>query len=426
MANNLSSNYGKKVMPIFLKMFENKRVLSKSVDTQLLSGRIKSDTGASVYFKRPHRFRTIETSGGDISAETKNSIQSGQAAGTVQNMITVPIEWSVLEEAIELNQLEEILAPAVDEMLTTLELNLGRFMYKNLGASYGTPGEAIATWGELAKVGKFAQTLGVHSELYCAISPFTEGELADVQTGLSAGPDSFVGTAFEDATIRKNFAGMRVLSTDVLPTYTSGTLSAGANRAGAINGTPTATYVAHKDTMIQSIPVDGFGAGSDTIKAGEIVEITGKYNLSLSTREQIVGADGNPIKFRGVVTADVTLSSGAGTLLVAGPAISESDGQYNTISAALANDDVITIINPAASTVYQPNLWYAKQAIGLGSVAIPKLHSTDTRGYTRDGMSIRVSRYSDGDANTQTVRFDLLPAFACFNPFMGGQAFGVA
>lgn len=426
MANNLGSNYGKKVMPIFLKMFENKRVLSKSVDTQLIKSRIKPDTGASIYFKRPHRFRTIETPGGDISSETKNSIISGQAEGTVQNMITVPIEWSILEEAIELNQLEEILKPAVEEMLITLELNLGRFMYKNLGASYGTPGESLATWGEVAKVGKWAQTLGVHGDLCCAVSPFTEGDLAEVQTGLSAGPDSFVGNAFEDATIRKNFAGMRVLSTDVLPTYTSGSLSAGANRAGAINGTPTATYVAHKDTMIQSIPVDGFGAGSDTIKAGEIVEVTGKYNLSLSTREQIVGSDGNGVKFRGVVTEDVTLSSGAGTLLVACPAINETNGQYNTIDTALADNDVVTIINPAADTLYQPNLWYAKQAIGLGSVVIPKLHSTDTRGYTRDGMSIRVSRYSDGDANSQTVRFDLLPAFACFNPFMGGQAFGVA
>jgi hypothetical protein len=40
-------------------------------------------------------------------------------------------------------------------------------------------------------------------------------------------------------------------------------------------------------------------------------------------------------------------------------------------------------------------------------------------------MSIRITKYSDGDANTQKIRFDLLPAYATFNPFFAGQGFGV-
>jgi len=39
-------------------------------------------------------------------------------------------------------------------------------------------------------------------------------------------------------------------------------------------------------------------------------------------------------------------------------------------------------------------------------------------------MSIRISKYSSGDANSQKIRFDLLPAYACFNPMMSGQGFG--
>jgi hypothetical protein len=40
-------------------------------------------------------------------------------------------------------------------------------------------------------------------------------------------------------------------------------------------------------------------------------------------------------------------------------------------------------------------------------------------------MSIRISKYSSGDTNKQQIRFDLLPAYACFNPLMSGQGFGV-
>ena len=90
----------------------------------------------------------------------------------------------------------------------------------------------------------------------------------------------------------------------------------------------------------------------------------------------------------------------------------------------MQSGDVVTLLG-AGSTLYQPNLFYHKQAFGLGTVKLPKLYSTDTIATTSDGMSIRVSKYSDGDANTQKIRFDLLPAYATFNPFFAGQGFGV-
>ena len=66
-------------------------------------------------------------------------------------------------------------------------------------------------------------------------------------------------------------------------------------------------------------------------------------------------------------------------------------------------------------------MFFTKQAFGLGTVKLPKLYSTDTIATTSDGMSIRVSKYADGDANTQKIRFDLLPAYACFNPSVCGS-----
>ena len=139
----------------------------------------------------------------------------------------------------------------------------------------------------------------------------------------------------------------------------------------------------------------------------------------------MIDAAGANVLWTGVVVADVTLSgTGTGNIVVAGPAIYEAAGQYNTVDAAPVITDVVTL-SSAASTLYQPNLFYTKQAFGLGTVKLPKLYATDTVATTSDGMSIRVTKYSDGDSNTQKVRFDCLPAYATFNPFFAGQGFGV-
>lgn len=422
MANNLSSNITRKVARVFLDAFESSRVLTKTVDTQLLSGKFNPSSGSNVDFKRPHDYNSIRTSGGDISSSTKSDIISGKATGTVQDYFTVATEWGNVEEALELDQLDDILAPMARRIVTDLELDLGNYMLKNANLHYGAPGTVVDAWSDVAGAGALMDSIGVpmEGERYYVMNPYTTTNLSSAQNGLNAA-DGLVRTAWENAQISSNFGGLRAITSNALKTYTSGTAS---DRAGTLSAAPTATYVAHKDTMIQSLAVTGFSANA-TIKAGEIAQVTGRNRLSLSTREVILDASGNEILWSGIVTADVTLgSSGEGTLLVAGPAINEANGQYNTVDSALDSGDVITVLG-AASTVYQPNMFYHKQAFGLGTVKLPKLYSTDTIATTSDGMSIRVSKYADGDANTQKIRFDLLPAYATFNPFFAGQGFGV-
>lgn len=423
MANNFDSNISVKLMRKFLESFEANRVITKTIDTQLLAGAHGPETGDTVFIKRPTDYNTIRTSDGDVSASTKSSILTGRAKGVVQDYFTVAIDYANIDAALKADQLDQLLAPAATRIVTDLELDLCSFMYKNAGLSYGSPGTPIDAWGDVAGAGALMSAIGAPQDLnrYYVMNDFATQNLANTQAGLNAG-DMLVSDAWQNAMLSKNVGGMKVMKSNALSTYTSGSL---ADRAGAVNGVPTATYVAHKDSMIQDIAVDGFGAGADTIKAGEIVEITGKYHLSLATRKQIIGANGSPIKFRGVVTEDVTLAGGAGTLKVAGPAINEADGQYNTIDTAIADNDVITVLG-AANTVYQPALFYHKQAFGMATVKLPKLDALDTVATTKDGISIRLTKYSDGDKNLHKIRFDILPAYACFNPFFAGQGFGVA
>ena len=422
MANNLSSNITRKVARVFLDAFESSRVVSKAVNTQLLSGKFNPSTGSIVDFKRPHDYNTLRTAGGDISSPgVKSDIISGKASGVVQNYFTVATEWGNVEEALELDQLDQILAPMARRIVTDMEVDLYRYMYTNCNLSYGTPGTPVTTWSHVAAAGALMDAVGIpkDQDWNYIMNPYTRVALASAQSGLDAASD-LVKTSWEKATVTPNLAGMRVMSSNAVVGYTSGTAS---DRAGILAANPTVTYVAAKDTMTQTLSCSGFSGGA-TFKAGEIIQITGRYRLNLSTRQQMTDATGAQVLWRAVITEDATSNTaGAVTLTVAGPAIYEANGQYNTTPAAIVQNDVITVLG-AASTLYVPNMFLHKQAFGLGTVKLPKLYSTDTVATTEDGMSIRVSKYADGDANTQKIRFDLLPAYATFQPFFAGQAFG--
>jgi hypothetical protein len=164
MANNLSSNITRQLARVFLEEADHSRVLTKTVDTQLLSGRFGPSSGSTVDFKRPHDYNTIETAGGDISGSTKSDILSGKATGTVQNYITVAVDYDEVEEALELDQLDQILRPAAKRMITQLELNLGQFMINNGGFSYGDPDEAVDAWSDIAGAVAKAHSMGIPSD----------------------------------------------------------------------------------------------------------------------------------------------------------------------------------------------------------------------------------------------------------------------
>lgn len=427
MPNNLASNITRQLMRAFIPAFEKQRVLSKTVNTQLFQGKFNPSSGDYVDIKRPHQYLAKRTAGGDISALTANSIISGKATAQVQDYITVDIDWTNKEEALQLDQLETILRPAAEQCVIELETSFCDYMIKNAALSIGTPGTVIDAWSDIASQMSLMKSLGVPSmEYYSVVNPYTIQNLASAQTGLSADPSRLVQTAWENAQISSPFAGLRVVSSNSMSTWT---VSDSADQTGALSADPDATYVTHKDTMIQSLAVTGLTAAA-VVKAGDIIEFTGTGALARSyvnprTQKTIFGADGNPIKWRAVVTADATMDGGgAGTLLVAGPAIYEAAGQYNNISAALVTGDVFDILG-TASTEYQPDLFYIRDAFAIAFVKIPKLYSQDTIAVTEDGVAIRCTKYSDGDANTQKIRFDLLPAFGTLNPFWAGKGFGL-
>lgn len=424
MANNTDSNITRRVLRAFIPAMEKQRVLSKTVNTQQFAGEFTPASGDNVDIKRPHQYKAKRTTTGDISTASTNTILSGKATATVQDYITVDVDWTNKEEALSLDQLEEILKPAAEEAVTELETSFCDFMIKNAGLSYGaTALPVIDAWADIAGQMALMKSLGVPGEqLYSVINPFVTQNLAGVQYGLAPGSGDLVKTAWEKAHVAANLGGMTVLTSNSLSTWTSGSV---ATRTGTISSAPDVTYATHKDTMAQTVTLTGLTAQTGTIKAGDMVELSDVYHIHHKTRKPIFGADGAKIKFRATVKADATVTTaGTASISITGPMLYESGGQYNTVDAAPTTASTMTILG-SASTEYQPSLFYNKNAFAIATVKLPKLFSTDTVAKTEDGITLRASKYSDGDKNTQKIRIDLLPAFAQLNPFFSGKGFGL-
>lgn len=423
MANNFNSNTVEQLARTFLEKFESKRVISKAVDTQLIQGEFTPRSGGQVSVKRPHDYNAIRTAGGDISGSTKSDIIAGKATATVQEYITVATEWENIQEALESDQIDKILAPMASRAVTTLETSFAGYAMRNANLSVGVAGTPVTTWGDVAYAAALMDSIGVpmDDEIYYAMNPYTTTNLADTQSGLASGDNELVNSAWRKAQISRDLGGMKAIAANTLATISDDATL--ADRAGTLSATPSGSYVTYKDTMKMSLDVAGFSANA-VVKAGSVVEITGRHYINQSTRLPFIDNTGSMVKFRAVVTEDVTLSgTGTGTLVVSGAAINEANGQYNTVDAPLQSGDVITILGAAGYTA-QPNLFFHKQAFGMATVSLPKLYDTDTVIESEDGLSVRVSRYADGDANTQKIRFDILPAFVTFNPFFAGLGFG--
>jgi hypothetical protein len=426
--NDFQSNVNKKLLKSFIKGFESSTVLTNTVSKQLVN-EIDSSTGGTpgagdpVAMKRPTQYVPQRTPDGNMSTKDKNPIRTGKVVGNVSEngYITVFIENTQVEEALETDQLDELMRPVAEDMVVECESELAKFMTKNAALVTGNTDTAINKWSDIANAGAlFKETGAPAGKKYAAINCFDETVLADLQTQLGVNPN--VNEAWAGAVVKERFAGLdQVLTTNNLDEYTSGTESAGLT----LQATPSASYTTYKDSYQMSLAITGATPTTGTLKAGQQLQFASSLLLNLRNRK-IVRKSGNGVPITLTVLQDaIADGSGNMTVLVSGAAINETDvdGAYNTVSVALQSGDSVTVLG-TVDTAYRPALAYCEGFVGMGSVVLPKLHALDSMIVNHKGMSIRMHKFSDGVANINKYRFDILPTFACFNPFWGMQMFG--
>ena len=429
MANDYTSNTNKKLLKSFAKAFESSTVLVNTVSKQLVND-FDASTGGSygdVSMKRPPQYVPQRTSDGDVTGST-NPVRTGKVQASVSDYITVYVENTQVEEALEADQLDQLLEPIAEDMVVTLESELGDFMAQNAALTSGDPDTSIAKWSDVANAGALLKDIGAPSgKRYGVIDCFDEVVLADLQTQLGVNPN--VNAAWAGAVVKERFAGLnQVLTTNNLPQYTSGNDVTGIT----LGATPSPLYTTYKNTYRMTLTLTGFTTTTGTLTAGTTLEFPTRFLVNMRNNKTLFKS-GSEVPLTLTVLPDSSgattyTADGSGDIIaeVSGAGIFEAgvNGAFNTVASALTSGDVVTL-RESVDTVYRPGLAYCEGFVGLGSVVLPKLHATDSMVMNHKGSSIRVHKFSDGAANKNRYRFDILPTFACFNPFWGVRMNGI-
>ena len=117
MANNYQGNINTKLLKQFAKSFESSQTIGKTVSRQLVNDLDASTGGGygAVSMKRPTQYVPQRTPDGDMSSSQTNPVNVGRVQASVSDYITVYVENTQVEEALEADQLQELLDPIAPE-----------------------------------------------------------------------------------------------------------------------------------------------------------------------------------------------------------------------------------------------------------------------------------------------------------------------
>lgn len=380
------------------KFVEDSQII-KVIDKEPASS-FKSGTygnGSTISVVRPARF--VMNTGSDVTSQIQDIIeekanldlvQRNVAVGTTSFEIATDVDLATFGKTVLEPQVTALVAGIETEMLAAISNATANFV--------GTQGTIPAATSNFLQAKRFIreQSAPMDDGYYAVLSENTNAAVADYRKGGFNAPKELseiyrtglVGVA----------DGMTYLTSNLLPTFTTGTQ---AGFAGALsNGASQTGSTIAIDTM----------TGSATIRRGTVITFAGVFEVNPITK-----ASYNYLK-RFVVTADATLSSGAGNLSIS-PAI-VATGPNRNVSNAIADNSAITFLSgTTASTGQTQNLVMHKSAVRFASV--PLHESSDTESVSvanKGGISIRVEVFKDGYKDTRICRVDALVGWSIVRP----------
>ena len=380
---------------------QNALVMGSKVDRQHEAMFAKK--GDTIKIRKPVRYTSVN--GPDITGAIVDTEEANWDL-TLSNHKTVPMQFSATDLTLTIEEFSKrYIKPAAIRIAADVE-NVIAGLYTKIYNYTGTAGTTPSTFISVGNNDVLLTNSGLAEgeDRLAFYEPTAALNLANTVTGVN--PERIAKLAIEKAFIKEH-AGFEVFRTVHAPTHTFGS----NDGAGAVNGaSQNVTYATAKNTWTQSLIVDNFTT-TDTFKAGDIFTIAG-VNAWNNQTEASTGAAQNF-----VVTADATMSSGAGTLTISPPII--TSGPYQTVDAAPADNAVITVPTNSGEQAKQ-NLLFHPQAITLAMADYKAPAGLQSAKISENNISITYSWDGDILTHLETHRLDVLfgatlqvPQFAC-------------
>lgn len=403
---------------VMLLLLKNNLVMAKLVDGQF-KNQVTDKNGLTIHVKRPPQFIAKD---GPILAE--QAIVTGSTALTVNRYRNVHVGVSDLEAVTNWDQMmrNATVRAAASTLAHDVDLYLHTMLH-SFASHVGTPGEPLRTPQQFLRVHTRLMEQSVPDTDLAAVMSYADAET--VRGALLTGNIQGVNkTALESARVPL-MSSIQAYATQHIRTVTTGTRSQGAGQiAGAAQNVNYATV---KELDSSALLVDTLGANA-TVKKGEIFTIAGVYAINNRSGETL------PYLKQFVVTEDaVADGAGAATLqiwphiIVPGSGGGEADTNtaFGTVSAAPADNALLTFFAPASTAVPTRAAW-SKQAIQLVSARL-ETPMSDTCSFATDpetGISIRYWRGSDIATGRHVHRWDMIYGAKVVDPRLGARYSG--
>ncbi len=314
---------------------------------------------------------------------------------TLSDQKHVALQFGAKEMLLELPEeiedwKERILRPQIRVLSSSVEADLLSKAYQAVPNLVGTPGTIPATMKTYAQArAKLEAFLAPPSDRSVCFSSDAQVELGDASKAL----------------FHANAAIERLFIRGTLGEAQGADFYESQNMPSHINGTQNMSVM-----LVNGVPAEGAttlaidtGTGSNTIKKGTSFTIANVLSVHPLTGTAYV-----PLQ-QFTVTADLTLSAGAGTISVF-PAF-KAVAPNKVINALPADNAAITMAGAASASMRQ-NLMFQKDAFTAAFAPLKKLAGTE--GYTArlpNGFSIRVMTFGEGRNDIEGTRVDVLYGF---------------
>lgn len=373
------------------------------------------EVGETISIRRPTDF-TVRTN----ATMSTQDVTEGKVALTVNQRRGVDFEFTSQDLTQKIGELgERVIKPAMIQLANSVDTFVAG-LYSSVPNWVGTSGQTVNSFGDFAKAPERLDEMAVPQDTRAAIlSPADHWALLGSQTSLYI-QDAAKG-AYRKGSLGEIGGVDTFMSQNVL-THTAGTRTNAAVDASIT--TSTITYSAVKDTMTQTIHMDGLGT-TKTIKKGDVFTIADVYAVNPVTKAAL------PFLKQFVVTTDVSsdaVTTGDADVVVYPALIWTGAFQNVAVTSGVTdlNDKVVTWVQ-AAGAADRQNIVFHKNAFALAMVPlVSPPGAVDVSRQSYKGTSVRIIPVYDGTNDISKWRCDILFGGAAIDPRLATRLSGSA